>query len=78
MRLIAAGSLQREESEAEEAAVALAEHMTRLDRDVDDETFERLHAHFDPTQIVELAAWISLQNFYSTFNPAFRIEPEQC
>ena len=76
MRLIAAGSPRREGTEVEEAAVAFAEQMARLERGVDDETFERLRAHFDAAQIVELAAWISLQNFYSTFNPAFRIEPE--
>jgi alkylhydroperoxidase family enzyme len=48
--------------------------MTRVDRSVDDETFARLRAELADEQLVELAAWISLQNFYSSFNSALGIE----
>jgi alkylhydroperoxidase family enzyme len=47
--------------------------MTRTDADVDEESFARLKARFGDEQIVELAAWVALQSFYSTFNGALRI-----
>lgn len=65
-----------EPSEAEQAAVALAERMARTDLDVDDETFARLKAHCSDEQVVELAAWVALQLFYSAFNRALRVEAE--
>jgi alkylhydroperoxidase family enzyme len=35
---------------------------------VSDEVVARLHAHFTDAEIVELAAWVALENFRSRFN----------
>jgi alkylhydroperoxidase family enzyme len=47
--------------------------MTRIDADVDEGTLASLKARFADEQIVELAAWVALQSFYSTFNRALGI-----
>ena len=60
-------------SDAQLAAVEFAERMTRADLDVDDDTFKKLKRQFTDAQIVELAAWVGLQTFYSTFNRALGI-----
>jgi alkylhydroperoxidase family enzyme len=75
MGLIAAGPPRtgEEPTEEERAAADFAESMTRANADVDEESFARLKARFGDDQIVELAAWVALQSFYSTFNRALRI-----
>jgi alkylhydroperoxidase family enzyme len=47
--------------------------MTLSDRDVDDDLFARLRAHFDDDAIVELTATIAWENASSTFNRALRV-----
>ena len=47
--------------------------MTLTDRDVDDDLFARLRAHYDDDQIVELTATIAWENASSTFNRALRV-----
>ncbi len=56
--------------------LAYAEAMTRSDEDVDDRLFAELRRHFDEAAVVELTAWICLENLYSKFNRSFRIEAQ--
>jgi alkylhydroperoxidase family enzyme len=63
-------------SETERLAIAFADGITRSDRDVDDELFAGLRESFTETDLVQLAAWICLENFYSKFNRAFRVEAQ--
>ena len=51
--------------------------MTRADLDVDEATFAKLRARLTDAQLVELAAWVALQSFYSTFNRALRIDIDE-
>jgi alkylhydroperoxidase family enzyme len=62
-------------TDAERAALELAEAMTAAAVDVPDELFARLRAHYDEAQLVELAATAALENFRARFNRAFRVEP---
>lgn len=57
-------------SDAERAALELAEVMTVGDGVVDDGLEQRLCRHFDPEQLVELLAGIAWENFRSRFNRA--------
>jgi alkylhydroperoxidase family enzyme len=59
--------------EAERAALAYADAITLSDRDVDDDLFACLRAHFDDDQIVELTATIAWENASSKFNRALRV-----
>ena len=59
--------------EAERAALAYADAITFTDRDVDDELFARLRAHYDDDAIVELTMIIAWENSSSKFNRALRI-----
>ncbi|MDA3872637.1 MAG: carboxymuconolactone decarboxylase family protein [Kiritimatiellae bacterium] len=56
--------------DAEKAALAYAEAVTRSDIEVDDSLFDRLRAHYDDDAIVELTALIAFQNLSSKFNAA--------
>jgi alkylhydroperoxidase family enzyme len=62
-------------TEAERAALELADAQTAAPVDVSDELFERLRRHYDEPQLVELAATAALENFRARFNRAFHIEP---
>ncbi len=62
-------------TESEQAAVRLAETMTRDARAVDDEQFRELRRHFDESQLVELAAVIGLFNYFNRFNDFFHMQP---
>lgn len=65
---------------AELAALALAERMTTDARNVDEDVWADLRAHFDEGQIIELAAVIGLFNYFNRFNDALRVDitaPEQ-
>jgi alkylhydroperoxidase family enzyme len=57
----------------EQVALEYADAITRSDRDVDDELFTRLRAHFDADAIVELTEVIAWENASSKFNRALRI-----
>ena len=60
----------------ERTALAYAEAMTLSDQDVDDALFAAMRAEFAEDELVELSAWICLENLYSKFNRAFRIEAQ--
>jgi AhpD family alkylhydroperoxidase len=62
-------------SDAERAALALAESMTRLaDRPdpVPDEVWEAAALHFDEKQLAGLVLWISTTNLFNRVNAATR------
>jgi alkylhydroperoxidase family enzyme len=61
-------------SEREKAALAFCEEITREDRDVSDECFARLRAHF--SEAVDLVFIIGYQTFASKFAKAFRLAPQ--
>jgi len=52
----------------ERAVLEYAESATSTPATVPDELVERLHHHFTEVEIVELAAWIAMENFRSRFN----------
>ena len=54
--------------ERERIVLEYAEAATESPARVPDELAARLHAHFDEAEIVELAAWVALENFRSRFN----------
>jgi alkylhydroperoxidase family enzyme len=62
-------------TDAERAALELAETMTAASVDVPDALFARLRSHYDEPQLVELAATAALENFRARFNRVFQIEP---
>jgi len=59
--------------EAERAALAYADAITHSDRDVTDEVFEQLRAHWSDEEIVELTGVIAWENASSKFNRALRV-----
>ena len=61
-------------TEAEKAALELAERVTR-DSGVDDEFWNDLRKYYDEGEIVELLAAIGLFNYFNRFNNALRMEP---
>lgn len=63
-------------SEVERVVLAYAEAMTDTNQEVDDALFEEARRHFSDAQLVALAAWICLENFYSKFNRSFRIDAQ--
>jgi AhpD family alkylhydroperoxidase len=64
-------------SEAERAALELAELMTRLgdrsDEAVPDELWERVVKHYDEAQRAGLVMWIALTNFFNRINTALQV-----
>lgn len=61
-------------TDAEKAALGLAESVTRLaDRaDVPDEVFDRAAEHFDEKQLAGLILWISTTNLFNRMNVTVR------
>jgi alkylhydroperoxidase family enzyme len=63
-------------TDAERAALALAESMTRLaDRNgdaVDDEQWTELTKHYTEEQLAGLIHWIATTNYYNRLNTAVR------
>ncbi len=57
-----------------QAALALADAITQGKGYVSDEVWERVAAHFDEGQLVELVADIGLFNYFNRFNNALDIE----
>lgn len=55
-------------SEAERAVLEFAEAASATPATVGDDLVRRLHHHFSDQQIVELAAWVALENYRSRFN----------
>jgi alkylhydroperoxidase family enzyme len=62
-------------TEAEKAAVELAERVTRDPHEVDDDFWAELRRHYDEGEIIELLAAIGLFNYFNRFNDALRMEP---
>lgn len=62
-------------SEAEKAALRLAEQMTLEANGIPDRDFAVLRQHFDEGEIVELMAAIGLFNYFNRFNNALQLEP---
>ena len=62
-------------SDAEKAALELAERETQDSNGVDDELWARLRQYFDEGEIIELAAAIGLFNYFNRFNNSLRMEP---
>src|SRR5947209_10554041 len=62
-------------SARELAALHFAEIMTTSARDVDEELWDELQAHFDDGEIVEIATVIGLFNFFNRFADALQILP---
>jgi alkylhydroperoxidase family enzyme len=52
----------------ERVVLEYAEQATRTPAEVSDELAGRLHDHFSEAEIVELAAWVALENLRSRFN----------
>jgi alkylhydroperoxidase family enzyme len=52
----------------ERAVLEYAEAATATPATVSDELMARLHEHFTEAEIVELAAWVAMENFRSRFN----------
>lgn len=62
--------------EAEKLVLDYATGMSRSPVDVPGELFDRLRAHFDEAQLVELTDIIALENYRARFNWAFGIESQ--
>ena len=62
-------------SEAEKAALELADRVTRDPHEVDDDFWAELRRHYDEGEIIELLAAIGLFNYFNRFNDALRMEP---
>jgi 4-carboxymuconolactone decarboxylase len=60
-------------SDDEKLVLEYAEGITRTPVDVSDELFERMHARFDPAQIVELTYAAAIENLRARFNWALGI-----
>lgn len=52
----------------ERAVLEYAEAATATPVMLSDDLMERLHSHFSDAEIVELAAWVALENYRSRFN----------
>jgi alkylhydroperoxidase family enzyme len=61
-------------TDAEKAALAVAESMTRTPADVSDEEFEQARRHFNEEELVELVATVAMENYRARFNRAFEVE----
>ena len=62
-------------TEAEKAALEVAEAMTETPQRVTDDLFRDLQRYYSDAMIVELASVIALENFRSRFNRCGVIEP---
>ncbi len=62
-------------TDAEKAAIELAERTTLDSNRVDDEFWQELRKYYDEGEIIELLAAIGLFNYFNRFNNALRMEP---
>ena len=62
-------------TDAEKAAVELAERTTLDSNRVDDEVWNDLRKYYDEGEIIELLAAIGLFNYFNRFNNALHMEP---
>lgn len=62
-------------SDAEKAAVELAERTTLDSNRVDDAFWNELRKYYDEGEVIELLAAIGLFNYFNRFNNALHMEP---
>lgn len=62
-------------TDAEKAALELAERTTVDSNRVGDEFWQQLRKHYDEGEIIELLAAIGLFNYFNRFNNALHMEP---
>lgn len=62
--------------ERERLVLEYAEAVNATPAGVDDELAQRLHRHFSDKEIVELTAWIALENYRSRFNAGLGLSSE--
>ena len=62
-------------TDAEKAALELADRVTRDSNGVDDDFWNELRKYYDEGEIVELLAAIGLFNYFNRFNNALHMEP---
>ncbi|HYH60199.1 MAG TPA: carboxymuconolactone decarboxylase family protein [Thermoleophilaceae bacterium] len=62
--------------ERDKLVLEYADAITRTPVDVGDDLFDRLRAHFDEKQLVELTAAIAWENWRARFNWAFGIDQQ--
>ena len=62
-------------TDAEKAALELAERETSRPLEVDDALWSELKKYYDDGEIIELAAAIGLFNYFNRFNDALKMEP---
>ena len=62
-------------TDAEKAALELAERATRDSNGVDDAFWNQLRKYYDEGEIIELLAAIGLFNYFNRFNNALHMEP---
>ncbi len=62
-------------TDAEKAALELAERVTRDSNGVDDAFWNELRKYYDEGEIIELLAAIGLFNYFNRFNNALHMEP---
>ena len=74
IRSLQEGKLSERLTALDHLVLELTDAMTR-DVEVPDALFERVRAHFDDTQVVELVATVAAYNMVSRFLVALRIEP---
>ncbi len=55
-------------------AIRYAEIMTTSARDIDEDIWDELQAHFDDGEIVELTSVIGLFNFFNRFADALKLD----
>ena len=62
-------------TDAEKAAIELAERATRDSNTVDDAFWNELRQYYDEGEIIELLEAIGLFNYFNRFNNALHMEP---
>ena len=62
-------------TDAEKAALELAERETKDPHSVDDEFWNHLKKYYDDGQIIELSAAIGVFNYFNRFNDVLKMEP---
>ena len=62
--------------EIERAVLEYAVTATATPAAIPDELLERLHRHLSENEIVELAAWVALENFRSRFNAGLGLKSQ--
>lgn len=63
-------------TEKERAVLEYAEAASSTPVAVSDELVDRLHVHFSDEEIVELAAWVALENYRSRFNGGLGLQSQ--